>query len=69
MYMMTIQGEVLTTMSDDIPLQSAVHVLPAIENTDQMIHLLFTDKLFATALTEAIHSGLLNYKITPDQVN
>ena len=69
MYMVTIQGEVLTTMSDEIPLQSVIHVLPNIENTDQMIHLLFTDKLFTTALTEAIHSSLLNYKITPNQVN
>ena len=67
--MMTMQGEVLTTMSDDIPLQSVVHMLPAIENTDHMIHLLLNDKLFTTALTEAIHSGHLNYKITPDKVN
>ena len=56
-------------MGDDIPLQSVVHVLPTIENTDKMIHLILTDKLFTTALTEAIHSGLLNHKLTPDQVN
>ena len=61
------QGEVVSTASDDIPLQSVV--LPAVENTDKMIHLLLTDKVFVTAITAAIHSGLLHYTITADQVN
>ena len=43
--------------------------LPAIESTDKMIHLLLTDTFFATAVTAAIHSGLLHRKISPDQVN
>ena len=64
-----MQGEVLTTASDDSLSQSVVHVLPAVENTDNMIHLLLTDKLFATAVMDAINCGLLNYNITPDKVN
>ena len=48
----------------DAPLQ-----LPVVESKDKMIHLLLTDKFFVTAITAAIHSGLLNYKVTPDQVN
>ena len=56
-------------MSDDSLSQSVVHVLPAVESKDKMIHLLLTDKLFATGITAAIHSDLLNYKITPDKVN
>ena len=56
-------------MSDDSLSQSAVRMLPVVERTDDMIYLLLTDKLFVTAITAAIHSGLLNYKITPDQVN
>ena len=63
-----LQGEVLTTMSDDIPLQSLVHVLPTLESTDKMIHLMLTDKFFSTAITAATHSGVLHHKITPDQV-
>ena len=47
----------------DAPLQ-----LPAIESKDKMMHLLLTDKFFATAITATIHSGLLNYKVTPDLV-
>ena len=56
-------------MSDDSLSQSVVHVLPAIESTDNMIHLLLTDKLFATGVMDAINCGLLNYTITPDKVN
>ena len=61
-----LKGEVLTGVSDDIPLQSTM--LPAVESTDNMVHLLLTDKLFATAVMAAIHSDLLHQKITPDQV-
>ena len=55
-------------MNDSLS-QSVAHELPNIENTDYMIHLLLTDKFFATVITAAIRSGRLNYKVTPDQVN
>ena len=54
-------------MSDDTLLQSVV--LPAVETTDNMIHLLLTDKFIASAVTAAINSGHLHHKITADQVN
>ena len=43
--------------------------LPAVGSTDKMFHLLLTDTFFVTAITAAIHSGLLHHKIPPDQVN
>ena len=55
-------------MSGDTPLQSSI-VLPAVESTDKMIHLLLTDKFFATGVMATIHSGLLHYTINPDQVH
>ena len=55
-------------MNDSLS-QSVAHVLPSIDSTDNMVHLLLTDKFFATVITAAIDSGQLNYKVTPDQVN
>ena len=58
----------MSPISSDNLLQSSI-VLPAVEDNDKMIHLLLTDKFFATAVMAAIHSGLLYYKLNPDQVN
>ena len=33
-----------------------------------MIYLLLTPKLFGSAITAAIHSGVLHHKVTPDMV-
>ena len=60
------QGKAKTTSlaARDAPLQ-----LPTIESTNKMMHLLLTDKFFATVVTAVIHSGRLHHRITPDQVN
>lgn len=57
----------MTTVSDAVPLQSAE--LPAVKSSDNMIHLMLTNRLFTTAVTAIIDSGLLLHKITPNQVN
>ena len=53
-------------MNDDVstpPVQ-----LPDVSSTDKMIYLLLTPKLFGSAITAAIQSGVLHHRVTPDMV-
>jgi len=53
-----VNDKVLTT-----PVQ-----LPDVSSADKMTYLLLTPKLFGSAITAAIQSGVLHYKVTPDVV-
>jgi len=42
--------------------------LPDVSSTDKMTYLLLTPKIFGSAITSAIQSGVLHHKVTPDMV-